>query len=352
MFAKLIRRRVPQILGLYLGACWVAVEFVNFLTQRYLLSDALTDLTLIALFAMTPAVIAMAWFHGTPGKDPVPKFEKVLVPANVLVTLGLIGFLFYGKELGATATEVSVIDETGQTVTRMAPKESFRRTIALFFFDNTANEPDMEWLRYGLPIMLQRDLEQDSFVGAWSPLSGYEQSGMLELQRAGFDDGLNAPVPLLRQIAQSRNFPMFLTGQFTRTDAGIAVQGTVHWTNNAKPSQTVTVQGRTSMDAVDALAVAIKEVMEVPSVAHNMVQDLAVTEHFSASSEAAADYASALVADQINNDSDAANASWMAATTHDPTFSAANLRAAIQLFQCRSDTARDSNTARSSPARL
>ncbi|MFK8013987.1 MAG: tetratricopeptide repeat protein [Gammaproteobacteria bacterium] len=332
MFASLVKRRVPQILGLYLGGCWVVIEFVSFLTERYLLSDALTDLTLVALFTMTPAVAAMAWFHGTPGKDPVPKFEKVLVPANALVTLALVGALFYGTELGATATEVTTVDETGQTLTRMAPKDSFRRSLALFFFDNPSSDPANEWLRYGLPIMLQRDLEQDAYVDVWSPLSGYEQSGMLSLQRAGFDNGLDAPLPLMRQIAQTRGMPVFITGEFSSSDGGYAVELTLHWTDNSQPPRIIAAQGRDPMEAIDVLTVDIKAALDVPSAARSMMQDLPLAEHFSSSVDAVEEFALATVAQRINNDTDAAMKHWLAAFGHDPTFSAAHLRGAMVGF--------------------
>ncbi|MEM9057419.1 MAG: hypothetical protein AAGD86_08075, partial [Pseudomonadota bacterium] len=243
MFSTLFRRRVPQILGLYLGGAWVAVEFVSFLTERYLLSDALTDLTLVALFAMTPAVLIMAWFHGTPGDDKAPTIEKILVPVNVVAMLALVAVMFHGEELGATATEVTAVDETGQTVTRMAPKASFRRRVALFFFESDAADDSLEWLRHGLPIMLQRDLEQDAFVSAWSPLKGFEQSGMLSLLRAGFSDGLDAPLPLMRQIAQTRGYPNFLTGRFAPSDGGLRADVQLHWTNNENEPEAIGAHG-------------------------------------------------------------------------------------------------------------
>lgn len=333
MIASLVRRRVPHILGLYLGGCWVVVEFVNFLTERYLLSDALTDLTLVALFAMLPAVAMMAWFHGTPGKDTAPKIEKVFVPMNVLATLALVGTLFYGKELGATATEVTAIDETGQSISRMAPKLSFRRKLAVFFFDNADNNPDTNWLQYGFPALLQRDLEQDAFVSTWSPFNGYEQSGLLSLQRAGYDNGLQAPLPLMRRIAESRNLPVFLTASYATSDGGISIEALLHWTDNSKPSVNIEVQGRDAMEAIDVLTIEIKRVIEVPSAASNMVQDLTVSEHFSSSPEAVRLYTEALVAASINNDGESAQNKWRAASAADPSFAAAHLRSAIYAFE-------------------
>ena len=332
MFASLFRRRVPQILGLYLGGGWVAVEFVSFLTERYLLSDALTDLTLVALFAMTPAVLMMAWFHGTPGRDVAPTVEKILVPANVVATLALVGVMFHGEELGATATEVTAMDETGQMVTRMAPKESFRRRTALFFFESDDNDESLGWLRYGLPVMLQRDLEQDAFLSVWSPMDGWEQSGMLSLQRAGFNDGLDVPLPLMRQIAQNRGYPGLVTGRFESSDGGIRVEVTVHWTNNENEPRVISVYGSDPMEAVDALTAELKSAFDIPSASSSIVPDLPVREHLSSSVEAIRLFTEATVASRILNDGDTAIARWQQAVEEDPAFSAAHLQRALDAF--------------------
>ncbi len=37
-FKDLLRRRVPQVVAIYLGACWGLLEFTDFITQRFALS--------------------------------------------------------------------------------------------------------------------------------------------------------------------------------------------------------------------------------------------------------------------------------------------------------------------------
>ena len=46
---ELLKRRVPQILGIYLGISWAIVEAVGFLVDRYLLSTYLVDLCIVIL---------------------------------------------------------------------------------------------------------------------------------------------------------------------------------------------------------------------------------------------------------------------------------------------------------------
>ena len=47
MITDLVRRRVPQILGIYLAVGWGMLEFTDWLVNRYVLSSHLIDLGLV-----------------------------------------------------------------------------------------------------------------------------------------------------------------------------------------------------------------------------------------------------------------------------------------------------------------
>ena len=115
---ELKERRVIQLVGLYMGASWVALEFLGFLVDRYALSPYLIDLVLLAMGAMVPSVLILAFTHGKPGKDQWTTAEKVVVPANVFLTVGLLLVFFTGKDLGATTLVVTAEDETGTSAGR------------------------------------------------------------------------------------------------------------------------------------------------------------------------------------------------------------------------------------------
>ena len=97
-FKDLWQRRVPQILGIYLGTCWAIIEFVSgLLVDRYLLSPYLIDFTLIILISLIPSVLMLAYFHGKPGRDRWTNFERIGVPVNILLSIILLIILFNGK---------------------------------------------------------------------------------------------------------------------------------------------------------------------------------------------------------------------------------------------------------------
>jgi hypothetical protein len=131
-FVKEIKqRRILPVLGLYVGSCWVLIEILDRLSERYLLSPYITDAAFWGLYSLIPAVILLAWTHGKPGKDRVTTAEKVGVPINIIATIGLLVTVFGGKDLGATASMVSIANEEGVRETHYIPSESFRRRMAV-----------------------------------------------------------------------------------------------------------------------------------------------------------------------------------------------------------------------------
>ncbi|UCF19641.1 MAG: hypothetical protein JSU87_17280 [Gemmatimonadota bacterium] len=88
-----MKRRVPQILGLYLAAGWGVLEFIDWLVEQYSLSPDLAELALLAWAIMIPTVLILAYFHGASGDQEWTRIEKVAIPANLLVALIVIGVL-------------------------------------------------------------------------------------------------------------------------------------------------------------------------------------------------------------------------------------------------------------------
>ena len=122
MFEELFHRRVPHFLAAYLAASWGVIEAVDWLIERYGLSTHLVDLALVTLLSMLPTVLMLAYFHGQPEGQRWTRVEKIGIPANLLLSAGVLVFMFSGKDLGAersgpaTAaahTQVTFIGEVG-----------------------------------------------------------------------------------------------------------------------------------------------------------------------------------------------------------------------------------------------
>ena len=162
---------------MYIGGVWVIIEILDRLVERYLLSPYITDMAFWGLYSLLPAVILVAWTHGKPGKDQSTRVEKVGVPINVIATLGLLITIFGGKDLGATANLVTLNNELGMQEEHYIPRDSYRRRMAIFFWENESDDSELDWLQYGVTELLAQDLWQSPFMlitTAWSQqVSGF-----------------------------------------------------------------------------------------------------------------------------------------------------------------------------------
>ncbi|MBK5096523.1 MAG: hypothetical protein JJE01_01985, partial [Gemmatimonadetes bacterium] len=67
---ELLRRRVPQVVGIYLAAGWALIEFSDWAVGRFGLSTRITDVRIAALLFALPFVVLAAWRLGTEEGDP------------------------------------------------------------------------------------------------------------------------------------------------------------------------------------------------------------------------------------------------------------------------------------------
>ena len=173
-YQEIRERRVLPAVGVYIGACWVLVEILDRLTERYYLSPYLTDIVFWGLYSLIPAVLLLAWTHGRPGKDKTSRAEKVGIPINLVLTVGLLLAMFGGKDLSATAELVTVSNELGQQEERYVPRETYRRRLAVFFLGREGEIPADPFFPYGATALLAQDLGQNPFMVVSTPWDNRE----------------------------------------------------------------------------------------------------------------------------------------------------------------------------------
>jgi tetratricopeptide (TPR) repeat protein len=326
-------RRILPALGLYVGGCWVLIEILDRLSERYLLSPYITDAAFWGLYSLIPAVILMAWAHGKPGKDRATTAEKVGIPINIIATIGLLVTVFGGKDLGATASMISIANEEGVQETHYIPSESFRRRMAVFFFENDSGDPELDWLQYGVTELLVQDLQQNPFVLATSPWANFGNGFYMRMKQAGFSDGLDVPLSLMRKIAGDANRQYFVEGAIDRVAGEYVVTVRVWETQSLEQVAELTETGYDLYRTVDALSVELRDALDVPKGSARMAEDLPLAETYGESSEAFQHYIAGLNARLFNNDFEAANASFDAAINTDSGFVRAWFSKAINLIE-------------------
>ena len=213
MFTDLIRRRVPQILGIYIAGCWTVVQIVEWIISRYLVSPHLVDLCLISMVSFIPSICLISYFHGTPGKDKWQPIEKIGIPINILVSIIMVFIVFSPRDLGAVTESIIIEDENGNVVQKVIPKSEFRKKIAIFYFENETGDSALSWLRYGLPWLCDSDLEQDFYITHIT-----QDYFDYKIKNAGYTRYDELPLSLKKKISTTLNKNYFLEGSFNIID--------------------------------------------------------------------------------------------------------------------------------------
>ena len=182
---------------------------MDWLVRRYPISPHLVEFCLVVLAAMIPTVFLLAYFHGKPGPDQWTRVEKIGIPTNLIVTALLLIFLFQGRDIGATKTTVSIIDEQGQQIERLIPKSEFRKKVAMFSFENESGDTNLDWLMHALPDILRYDLMQDIYLDIKSVYGFYD-----DLRDAGYQDAIMVPMTLKKKIAVEQYMDYFTVGKY------------------------------------------------------------------------------------------------------------------------------------------
>lgn len=329
MVRELFKRRVPQIVGFYVVGSWGFVEAVDWAVEQYVLSPLITNFVVALLLLLLPSVLLLAWRYGAPGDDHWTRTESIAIPLNLVVAAAVLYVGFHGEYLGAATTTVVVEDEAGNPVERVIPRIEFRRSVASFFFENETGDTTLHWLRYGLPLATEFDLYQDMFIRVVSPL--FDDGLLRELQEAGFEDGVGAPLALKRKLAVDRHVDFLLTGSLIRADSGLVVESELYDAPRGRLVARHTFSGRDPFELADQMSDQLKRDLGLPTLQIAEAQDLPASELLTHSVSAFRQFVLGQRA-MARSDLDAAER-WLAgAVEEDPTFAWAQLDLAFSYW--------------------
>ncbi len=215
-FQNLWDRRVPQYFATYLGIAWAVTQALDFASKRYDLPSSIVDKFLLFAIIMLPAFLIFTYNHGRPGKDKWLSYEKVLIPLNLLLAIGLATIVSPGNYVKAsTPSEIEVTNEEGETIKRLIPSVNQTKSFSIFPFKNKGKEDDA-WLKFALPNLFEKDLEQDMRIWCLSAISyKYE----LEKSNHSIDDN-NIQLKTFLKIAKDDITNFLVTGEYEVLDDG------------------------------------------------------------------------------------------------------------------------------------
>ena len=339
-FENLKRRRVPQFAGVYIAATWLVIELGDWVTERFNLPGFLTSYVFVAMLVMLPAVFLFAYNHGAPGKDRWTRTEKFVIPINAAIAVIALWFMSPALNVEAATETVQIEDETGAVREYEVAKRGYHKEVVNFFWDNQTGDPELDWLEYGLPLMLTYDINRVSpVITAITPLESASLEGRLRDQ--GFDRLTDVPRGLAIDISRDRRNAALVTGEFRVEGDVKIISASIIETASGELLGSRTASAKDWMSAVDQVTAAILESTEV-TPADNQSDD-PLRQHFSDSLDAIRHFTFGLVAIGLDNDYPRGISEFNAALELDAAFAEARTSLSVSYYLNGDiDSARDS----------
>jgi class 3 adenylate cyclase/tetratricopeptide (TPR) repeat protein len=325
-FKDLWQRRVFQITGLYLLLAYLVRLGMGFIVSKYLLSPHLVNLVWLILLSLIPSIILLSYFHGRKEISKWHKIELIGMPLNIVAALFILIFVFKGKDLGAMTTKVTLLDEEGKSVEKLVMKDEFRKKVLIFNMENVTGDTSLDYLQYGVPIMLNYDLSQDLLIGSKSTLEIYTK-----IVEAGDEDAVALPVPLMKRYAEQLHMNHFLFGSFDKEDDDYIFNAKLYDTKLTRLLTEFNVRESNPFSIVDRLSREVKKAVGLPESHISSTEDLLVSELFTSSEKALEYYTLAWLENNKNNWGKSLGL-YELAVQEDPTFALAYLFVSILKF--------------------
>lgn len=284
MIRRLLDRRVPQYVGLYVFGGWGFVQFVDWAVDQYLLSPALTNLVVTLLLLFLPGVAIIAWRHGSPGEDRWKKADAGAIGLNVLLAAAIAYGLFRDANLGRTAEVRLIENPEGEMVERTIATPELRRRLQQFYFANETGDATLDWLDLGVPIATSADLAQDPYVSGYSPDVGYP---LEQLRERGLDPGDDLPLALMRDLSRAQGMDYFLDGTIERSgNDSLVVRTRLYDVETVGLVASRTYALDDPLQAADRISIDVRRDMGIPESHIETNPDLPVAEILTQSPEA------------------------------------------------------------------
>ncbi|TQV85376.1 tetratricopeptide repeat protein [Aliikangiella coralliicola] len=275
---ELVKRRVPQILGLYIAATWMMIEIGDWMTERFSMPQEITSYIFVGMAFFIPSVFYLAYQYGKPGRDPWKKPTFVFVPGNLLLAFGAMFYLV--NPVAATETKV-IVDEKGVAQAYEIPKQEFHKSVVTYFWKNKSGQPELDWMQYGIPWMLSKDLDRSLFISSYTP---FDSSSMLrKMKKVGYADALNVPNSMRLEMARKRFTKFSVSGNFEFRNDEYELSIDIFDVKKGLKMAAHAVKGKNLLSLVDELSSAIRKTLEIPQNLNEHSTDLAVAEHVSES---------------------------------------------------------------------
>ncbi len=198
---QLQERHVLRTAVLFLGAGWVALEFIGFVVENYGFERVVLDCSLLMIGVGFPIALIISWYHGAGGRQNVPRSEGLMV--GTLILVGLIGSGFILTRDRPEPRSPTLVPAG------LLPADLGEGSLAILPFTNRTGADSLDWLGPGLADMLTTNLAQ------LEGLRVVSAQRLLDLMRqAGRGETEAIPDDLALQIAAQSGARALVRGSF------------------------------------------------------------------------------------------------------------------------------------------
>ena len=316
--AELFARRIPPIIGMYIGAMWLLMELSDWAMDKFNLSVQLSTYIFLAMLMVLPSVVLFSWGHGRPGKDKWTGLEKIVLPMNLVLTIILLTIFNLPKN-NATTIQVTQTHVTNQFLTNPKQSKLFseeakmsvskkpntvssqHQSIIVYFWENKNQESSLDWISYAIGWLMAQDLQRTQYITVDTVYSSKKL--YRRLLDKGFVNALNVPLALELQIASNESVNWIATGVFEFVDGNYVISADLYDVQSGKSIKTIRVKEKNWIVALDSISDTFEEmILKKSNIAIDSIQQLAINEHTSKNIDAIKLLIQSLNAVTFNND--------------------------------------------------
>lgn len=150
LFEQLWKKRILQVLGLYVLLAWLGVQLLDWALAKFSISPYWSQIFFITVLGLIPSLVVYLNSRERLRRGQIHLGEKILFPSNLILIGGLLFFMFRSADLGATTKFITLTEEDGSVVTETVIKEEFRKFLQIYPFEPIKKDSLHEWVGHVL----------------------------------------------------------------------------------------------------------------------------------------------------------------------------------------------------------
>ncbi|TDR22644.1 tetratricopeptide repeat protein [Marinicella litoralis] len=304
LLTELAERRIPQILGMYVAAVWLAVEIGDWMSERFDVPTQFSSYVFVILISFLPLVALLAWGHGRPGKDKWTQKQIIFIPFNSLLAWFAVTTFIQPVDKVQATEILSLTDvQTGKMVDYEVARSGMSQKVYGFFWENKTGDETLDWLSYGSMWMVAKDLMRNPIISIRTP---YESPALLSaITSKGYDRALGEPLSLDLSIANDRDSQWMIKGQILQDEGKISFEASLYDVVSGALLTTISSSYDDWLFALDDVAEQLAKVILNKAnikVDANVIPDMPISQHISNNLAAIESVIDSLNAVALDND--------------------------------------------------